>query len=154
MSSPPSIRYRVFRTADYGEVYAIWKKAEGVGLSESDSRDAIARYLRRNSGLSRVAVCEGRVIGAVLCGHDGRRGYLHHLAVARRWRRIGVGRTLVEACLERLRDEGIPKCNLFLFAGNRPGKDFWRRLGWSIRDDLRLVQRGTADASGRCLKTC
>jgi putative acetyltransferase len=153
---PPrsSVRLRSFRIADHDEVYAIWRKAEGVGLGESDSREAIGRYLRRNPGLSQVAVLGGRVIATVLCGHDGRRGYLHHLAVAGRWRRKGVGRALVAACLEKLGEAGIPKCNLFLFAGNRAGRAFWRRLGWSVRSDLRLVQRGTAAVPVSCRTSC
>jgi ribosomal protein S18 acetylase RimI-like enzyme len=147
-------RIRPFRIADYDRVYAIWKKAEGVGLNESDSREAVGRYLRRNPGLSQVAESGGNVVAAVLCGHDGRRGYLHHLAVAREWRRKGLGRALVAACLERLRREGVPKCNLFLFASNRPGRTFWKRLGWSVRADLRLVQRRTASSSGSSRKSC
>ncbi|HMD60286.1 MAG TPA: GNAT family N-acetyltransferase [Opitutaceae bacterium] len=154
MPSRPLVRIRAFRIADYGKVYAVWKKAEGVGLNESDSREAVARYLKRNPGLSRVAVSGRRVVAIVLCGHDGRRGYLHHLAVAGGWRRRGVGRALVAACLEDLRKAGIPKCNLFLYASNRPGRVFWRRLGWSVRADLRLVQRGTGMVSRPCRTTC
>ena len=150
----PTVRLRAFRLADYAAVFALWKKTEGIGLNESDTRAAIRRYLRHNPGLSLVATAGGRIVGAVLCGHDGRRGYLHHLAVARSWRRCGVGRSLVSACLDRLRAEGIPKCNLFLFASNLPGKAFWRRLGWSVRADLRLVQRRTAVAAGECRTSC
>lgn len=117
--------------------------AEGVGLNESDNRRAIGRYLRRNPGLSQVAVSGNRVVAVVLCGHDGRRGYLHHLAVARKWRRKGIGKALVAACLGRLRREAIPKCNLFLYATNKPGRAFWKRLGWTVRGDLRLAQHGT-----------
>jgi|CZKI01.1.fsa_nt_gi ribosomal protein S18 acetylase RimI-like enzyme len=154
MSPRPSVRLRPLRAADYDEVYAIWKKAEGVGLNESDSREAVGRFLKRNPGLSQVAVSAGRVIATVLCGHDGRRGYLHHLAVARKWRRKGVGRSLVAACLEKLSKGGIHKCNLFLYASNRPGRVFWRRLGWNVRSDLRLVQRGTARIPGSCRTSC
>jgi putative acetyltransferase len=144
MSTRSSIRFRSLRIADYDEVYALWKKTEGIGLNESDSREAVGRYLKRNPNLSHVATSGGRVIAAVLCGHDGRRGYLHHLAVARKWRRQGIGRKLVAACLDKLRSEGIPKCNLFLFASNLSGKVFWRHLGWNVRANLRLVQRSTA----------
>lgn len=148
MPSISSVRLRSFRIGDYDEVHAIWRKAEGVGLNESDSRKAVGLFLKRNPGLSQVAVHEGRVIAAVLCGHDGRRGYLHHLAVVRKWRRNGLGRTLVATCLERLRKAGIPKCNLFLYASNRTGRVFWSRLGWSVRTELRLVQRATAADPG------
>jgi ribosomal protein S18 acetylase RimI-like enzyme len=114
-----------------------------MGLGESDTRDAIRLYLRRNPGLSLVATCKRRVIGAVLCGHDGRRGYLHHLAVDKKWRRKGVGGRLVSECLDRLAGERIFKCNLFLFSSNQPGRAFWQRVGWSVRDDLLLAQKAT-----------
>jgi len=144
----PAIRLRTFRLADYEPVFALWKQTEGIGLNESDTREAIGHFLRHNPGLSVIATAGGRVVGAVLCGHDGRRGYLHHLAVARK------GRRLVSACLDRLRAAGIPKCNLFLFASNLAGKAFWRHLGWSVRADLRLVQRGTAPAAGGARTSC
>jgi N-acetylglutamate synthase len=144
MAAPSSIRFRSLRIADFDAVRALWRKTEGIGLNESDTREAVGRYLKRNPGLSLVATSGGRIIAAVLCGHDGRRGYLHHLAVARKWRRQGVGQKLVTASLEKLRSEGIPKCNLFLFASNQAGKMFWRHLGWNVRPDLRLVQRNTA----------
>lgn len=137
------ISIRTFRISDYDSAYRIWRNAEGVGLGESDSRKAIGVYLRRNPRLSQVAVAGDRVVAAVLCGHDGRRGYLHHLAVARKWRRMGIGKALVAACLEGLRREGIPKCNLFLFARNRPARAFWKGLGWDVRSDLLLAQSRT-----------
>jgi len=155
MADRPPIHIRPLRIGDYGKVYALWKAAgEGVGLGESDSREAIRRYLRRNRGMSLVAASGSRVVGVVLCGHDGRRGYLHHLAVAGKWRRRGVGRRLVTACLERLGSEDIPKCNLFLYASNAEGRAFWRSQGWTVRSDLRLVQRATASAAPPCPRSC
>jgi ribosomal protein S18 acetylase RimI-like enzyme len=143
MTKRTSVRIRLLNIADYPAIHALWKKTEGIGLGESDNREAVRRFLKRNPGLSLVAISDHRVIGAVLCGHDGRRGYLHHLAVARKWRHQGIGRTLVAASLEKLRNQGISKCNLFLFLSNKAGRVFWRRLGWNVRNDLRLVQRGT-----------
>jgi putative acetyltransferase len=154
MPSRSSVRIRPFRPSDYDEAHALWKETEGIGLSESDARGAIGQFLRRNPGLSLVATSGGRVIATVLCGHDGRRGYLHHLAVSRKWRLLGIGRKLVAACLGKLHAEGIPKCNLFLYASNLPGRVFWRRLGWNVRSDLRLVQRGTAPDPGSCRTSC
>lgn len=154
MAPRSSVRIRSLRIADYDGAYEIWRNSEGVGLNESDSRTAVRRFLRRNPGLSQVAISGDHVVATLLCGHDGRRGYLHHLAVARKWRRNGVGRTLVATCLERLRREGIPKCNLFLYASNRSGKVFWTRLGWKVRSDLRLVQRGTASRPASLRKGC
>ena len=142
------ISIRTFRNSDYDRAYGIWRGTEGIGLSEADSREGIRLFLRRNRGLSRVAVAGNRVIAAVLCGHDGRRGYLHHLAVARKWRRMGIGTSLVTSCLEGLRKEGIPKCNLFLFARNKKGRAFWKRVGWDVRSDIRLAQCGTTAPVG------
>ena len=131
---------RLFRIEDFDAVIALWRRTEGVGLNESDTRRAIAAYLRRNSRLSFVAEKDGRIIGAVLCGHDGRRGYLHHLAVSKRHRHRGIGRQLVDACLAKLRKAGIQKCNIFIFANNASGMKFWSHTGWSLRTELRLMQ--------------
>ena len=139
-SDDDGISFRHFRIQDYNAVIALWRRAEGVGLNESDSRRAVAAYLRRNPRFSFVAERDGRVIGAVLCGHDGRRGYLHHLAVARRYRRRGVGRQLVNACLAKLRKAGIQRCNIFIFAKNAAGMNFWRHNGWKPRSELRVMQ--------------
>jgi ribosomal protein S18 acetylase RimI-like enzyme len=154
MTKHSSFRIRPLRIADYGEILALWKKTEGIGLGESDSREAVGHFLKRNPGLSLVAVADARVIATLLCGHDGRRGYLHHLAVAKKWRRKGIGGKLVAACLAKLREQDIPKCNLFLYASNSSGNAFWRRLGWDVRADLRLVQRGTTAAPGSCKTSC
>lgn len=129
---------------DYAAVRALWEQSEGVGLNESDTPEAIALFLQRNPGLSLVArTADGALIGAVLCGHDGRRGYLHHLAVSRPHRGRGLGRRLVAECLARLRAQGIPKCNIFLYADNAAGRAFWLHEGWSPREDLVVLQRGS-----------
>jgi putative acetyltransferase len=139
---------RPFRVEDNDAVIALWRCTEGVGLNESDTRRAIAAYLRRNPRLSFVAKQGGRIIGAVLCGHDGRRGYLHHLAVSKRHRCRGIGRQLVNACLAKLRKAGIQKCNLFIFANNAAGMKFWTHTGWSLRTELRLMQIRLDDGGG------
>ena len=132
---------RPFRVKDYDAVIALWRRTEGVGLNESDTRRAIAAFLQRNPRLSFVVEKGGRIIGAVLCGHDGRRGYLHHLAVAESHRGQGLGRLLVDRCLARLREDGIDKCNIFLFADNQEGRKFWETIGWKERGDLLMMQR-------------
>jgi putative acetyltransferase len=127
---------------DLAEVIQFWQGMEGIGLSESDSYSALSFYLRRNSGLSWVTRNRDReIIGVVLCGHDGRRGYLHHLAVARDYRRKGIGRALVERCLSSLRELKILKCNAFLLSLNPEGQEFWKAMGWKEREDLILIQR-------------
>lgn len=127
---------------DFEEVIALWRATEGVGLTESDSKEGIAAFLERNAGLSFVARDGGgKLVGAVLCGYDGRRGYLHHLAVAKECRRHGTGKGLVNACLAKLRGLGVLKCNIFIFADNDSGRAFWERDGWKIREDLRMMQK-------------
>ena len=137
---------------DYDEVLRLWQNAEGVGLNESDTRTAIASYLKRNRGMSFVARERKELIGAVLCGHDGRRGYLHHLAVAPSHRRKGLGTKLVARCLAELKRLGILKCNIFLYADNVRGERFWRSNGWKKRANLRLVQKDIV--SSRAKRSC
>jgi ribosomal protein S18 acetylase RimI-like enzyme len=138
----PDYRFQPMEKGDLAEVIQFWQGMEGIGLSESDSYSALSSYLERNPGLSWVVRNRDRdLIGAVLCGHDGRRGYLHHLAVAPEWRRKGIGRALVERCLSSLRELKILKGNVFLFSHNPEGEAFWRGMGWKRREDLILVQR-------------
>ena len=121
----------------------LWAGTEGVGLNESDAPDQLQCFLSRNPGLSVVARNGYRIIGAVLCGHDGRRGYLHHLAVLPEYRGRGLGRELVESCLASLAALRILKCNIFLYADNEPGEHFWNHCGWKARADLKVLQRPT-----------
>ena len=140
---------------DFDEVSHLWQSTEGVGLSESDSRPNIAAYLARNSEMSFVARNGGKIIGAVLCGHDGRRGYLHHLAVAPAHRKKGVGKKLVETCLARLAAFNIPKCNIFLYADNAVGEFFWKRNGWVKRSDLQVMQKAVIQSGKKkCDQSC
>jgi putative acetyltransferase len=133
---------------DYDAVVHLWKQTEGVVLSDADSPESVASYLRRNPGLSFVAREEATLVGVVLCGHDGRRGYLHHLAVAASHRRRGVGSRLVHRCLEGLRAAGIGKCHIFVFAENRHARAFWHAQGWEKRDELVLMSAYTGGRSG------
>lgn len=127
--------------ADYPAVRALWESCEGVGLNDADRPEALQAYLRRNPGMSFVARRADAVVGAVLCGHDGRRGYLNHLAVDPHFRHRGIARDLVSHCLEALAKAGIAKCHLFIFNTNQEGRDFWRRIGWELRDDLAVASR-------------
>ena len=135
----PPVSISPFVIEDYDEVVALWQKSEGVGLSSADSPRSITAYLTRNPGLSFVARDGEIIVGAVLCGHDGRRGYIHHLAVQKNHRRHGIGRTLAKQCLATLREEGIQKCHLFIFHENESGITFWQNLGWTFRQDIRVM---------------
>lgn len=125
--------------SDYNEVVALWKISTGISVDASDSRDGILAYLERNQLSSFVAREEGKLVGAVLGGHDGRRGYLHHLAVAPSHRKLGVGRLLAESVLRALRRDGIIKCHLFVRTDNVEARDFWSHIGWTKRDDIVMM---------------
>lgn len=138
-----STTVRPMTIEDYDGVVALWRSSEGVGLSTADERPAMDRYLARNPDLSLVAMEGERVVAAVLCGHDGRRGYIHHLAVAQAWRGRGIGRDLVARCMEALGRAGIEKCHVFVYARNAAGQGFWRAMGWALRTDLAVMSRET-----------
>ena len=127
---------------DYDEVLLLWQNVKGMGLDEqSDSKKGIANYLHRNPGLSFIARSNGSVVGAVLGGHDGRRGYLHHLAVDNSYQKKGVGKLLVERVIGRLRSLGIHMCHLFVFCSNKDAQEFWRKIGWKERLDLKVMSK-------------
>ena len=127
---------------DYEQAIQLWRGCQGICLhSDVDSEYGIGIYLARNPGLSFVAVQGGKIIGVVLCGHDGRRGYLHHLAVAQEHRRGGVGTALANRALSSLREKGIRKCNTFVFDENRAALEFWQRIGWVQRDGLKVISK-------------
>jgi len=135
---------RPFTIDDYCAAAELWKNSEGVTLSAADSRDNVNRYLERNAGLSFVAYDDGKLVGAVLCGHDGRRGYLHHLAVDKRCRKRGIGKVLTARCLEALAALGIERCHLFVYGQNRAAREFWSRIGWFERSELVIMSHDLA----------
>jgi N-acetylglutamate synthase len=130
------ITIRPMTIDDYDAVMGLLKETPGVVIRDADSREAIMRYLERNPGLSFVAVEKGRVVGCIMSGHDARRGYLQHLAVAGRFRRKGIGKALVEKCLAGLENEGILKSHIDILADNEAAVLFWEKIGWERRNDI------------------
>ena len=130
-----------FDIESYEDVLALWKRCEGVGLSDADSPQAIRVYLERNPGMSFIAKADGSIVGAVLGGHDGRRGYIHHLAVDIVWRRQGIARRLVETCIHALKKAGIQKTHIFIFNNNVDGIAFWKSVGWTHRSDISIISK-------------
>jgi ribosomal protein S18 acetylase RimI-like enzyme len=143
MNSNKKMEISIMNIKDYDEVYELWKHSEGLGLSDADTRQAIQRYLQHNPGMSFVARVGSKLAGAVLSGTDGRRGYLHHLAVAKSFRKLGIGRELVERCISALGKAGITRCHIFVFRENKAGKVFWEQVGWFGRNDLEIMSRDT-----------
>jgi N-acetylglutamate synthase len=121
---------------DYEEVLGLLRGTPGVVIRDADSKEAIARYLDRNQGLSFVAVESDRFVGCIMSGHDGRRAYLQHLAVLEEFKRQGIGRALVERCLTELEKIGILKSHIDILANNDSAILFWERLGWKRREDI------------------
>jgi len=136
-----AIKISNFTIESYDRVLKLWKQCEGVGLSDSDSRENIQLYLNRNPGFSLIAELNKELVGVVLAGHDGRRGYLHHLAVSPNYRRQGIGKLLADTCLKKLKNEGILKCHIMLFNNNHEGLKFWKSAGWTFRNDIGIVSR-------------
>ncbi|MGN1138526.1 MAG: GNAT family N-acetyltransferase, partial [Ruminococcus sp.] len=104
---------RSMKIEDYDEVFAMWLITSRRALSSADSKENIEKYLNRNEGLSQVAVCDGKIVGTVLSGHDGRRGFIHHMAVLPEYRRHHIGKALAEKAIQKLTDEGIEKTHIF-----------------------------------------
>jgi len=121
---------------DYDEMLVLWNASLTSVRPVEDSRESIARYLQRNPSLSVVAECKGKIVGTILCGHDGRRGFLYHVAVDETMRRQGVAQAMLNACIEKLRSEGINKFSLVAFKTNEKGNAFWQKQGVYIREDL------------------
>lgn len=131
------LKFRRMNAGDYDGVYQLWLKTPGMGLNTADdSHEGITAYLHRNPATCFVAEEEGEIIGAILAGHDGRRGFIYHVAVSVDRRRSGVGTRLVEHAMEALEREGIRKVALVVFRRNETGNAFWERFGFSERTDL------------------
>ena len=128
---------REMKLSDYDEVADLWQSIKGFALrSIDDSRDGVKKFLERNPGLSTVAIENGMAVGAILCGHDGRRATLYHVCVREEYRKRGIGKAMVVRCMEKLQEVGINKVALIAFTSNDVGNAFWNRIGWTRREDL------------------
>jgi ribosomal protein S18 acetylase RimI-like enzyme len=132
------IEIREMTIDDYHHAVMLWQAFQGLNVREADSETSIAAYLKRNMGLSFVAEHNRTLVGTVMAGTDGRRGYLQHLAVSAEYQGQGIGRALVEKALDALSGIGIGKTHLFVHADNQSAQDFYLKLGWFSRDDTRM----------------
>lgn len=137
---------RLMTLSDYGAVYQLWLNTPGMGLNNlDDSLQGITKYLERNPRSCFVAEIDRRIVGVILSGHDGRRGFIYHLAVDLAYRLEGIGRALVDAALQALDVEGIHKVALVVYAGNETGNAFWEKLGFITRPDLTYRNKNIHD---------
>jgi ribosomal protein S18 acetylase RimI-like enzyme len=139
------LEIRPFEQSDYDAARALWERSEGVGLSGADERAAIFTFLKRNPNISFVAITDGKLIGTILCGHDGRRGLIHHLVTDLAHRRRGVASALLKSGLKALRGAGIDRCHLLVFRSNEAGLSFWRNIGAEERKTLALFSMATSN---------
>ena len=131
------MQIRLMTIEDYEEVHALWMTIKGFAIrSVDDSKEGVERFLMRNPTTSVVCESEGRIIGAILCGHDGRRGCLYHVCVHPDHRRRGIGKAMVVFCMNALKKEKINKVSLIAFTANDIGNAFWNTIGWTRRQDL------------------
>ena len=131
------ITIRAMTIEDYEGVYSLWMRIRGFSMkSVDDSREGVERFLRRNPNTSVVAVENRQIIGAILCGHDGRRGCLYHVCVDPAYRRQGIGTQMVVFTMNALKEEEISKVSLIAFVNNDGGNAFWKKNGWTKREDL------------------
>ena len=123
--------------ADYEKVYALWMSCKNMGFNDiDDSKEGIARFLERNPNTSFVAIENDELLGIILGGHDGRRGYIYHMSVAENQRKKGIGSSLVKKCLESFKNEKISKVALLVFKYNETGNAFWEKQGFILREDI------------------
>ncbi len=144
------MKYRLMTIDDYDEVYKMWMSCKGMGFNDvDDSKEGIKRYLDRNPNTSFVSerlTCCGKIItGAILCGHDGRRGIIQHTCVHPNYRHQGIGEELVAHALEALKTEKISKVLLVAFKHNEGANAFWEKQGFTVREDLNYRNKALID---------
>lgn len=128
---------RAMTEEDYEQVHTLWLSISGFGIrSIDDSKEGVAKFIRRNPTTSVVAEENGKIVGCILCGHDGRRGCLYHVCVDKAYRKHGIGKAMVNFCIQALKEEGINKVSIIAFTTNEVGNKFWRKMGWEFREDL------------------
>jgi N-acetylglutamate synthase len=136
-----TVTIRKMTAADYTHAINLWENTESIGISDADSPDAITDFLQINSDLCFIAESSKIVIGTVLCGCDGRRAYIYHLAVAENFRNSGIGKALMNAVDTSLKQRKISKCHLFVFSDNTNAQEFYKKTGWSKRTDIEVYSK-------------
>ncbi len=137
---------RKMQIGDYDDVYALWMACTGMGLNNlDDSRDGIERFIKRNPDTCFVAESENKIVGVIIAGNDGRRGYIYHTAVEPQYRKQGIARELVDTAMQALKGCGINKAALVVFDRNENGNAFWEKMGFTMREDLVYRNKAIAE---------
>ena len=127
-----------FKIEYYDEVVELWRKA-GIEIVSSDTIDEVTRVLNRNPDLFLIGKLHEKVISVVIGAFDGRRGYVHHLAVDPDYQKIGFGKIIMEALIEQFRTKNIQKVHLFIEKSKKSVVKFYSNLGWDVREDLIMM---------------
>lgn len=131
------MQIRKMTITDYDEIYSRWLSCAGMGLNSlDDTKDGIARFLERNPETCFVALVDGSIVGAIMVGTDGRRGYIYHTAVHPDYRKRGIAKALVDRALSAVENLGINKVALVVFGRNKDGNEFWEKMGFTTREDI------------------
>lgn len=137
---------RLMTIDDYDEVFGLWINTKGIGLrSSDDSIEGITHFLERNPNTSYVSVVDNKIVGAILCGNDGRRGYIYHTVVEEKYRKQGIATELIDAAVKALKAEGITRVCLNVLETNEHGKQFWNKRGWNKVDTLGFYSKAITD---------
>ena len=141
MSETLTYTIREMKLEDYEAVDALWMGIKGFGIrSIDDSKEGVARFIKRNPTTSIVAEADGEIVGAILCGHDGRQGCFYHVCVREDLRKHGIGKAMAVAAMKALQKEKINKVCLIAFADNQVGNEFWKSVGWTFRQDMNYYE--------------
>ena len=127
--------------SDFEQALELWRSLPGMGLSSADEKDNIRDFLQKNPSTCFVALKDGNLIGTILGGSDGRRGYIYHLAVQQSEQNKGLGKKLMDLCLNEFKKSGIQKCHIFVISDNAEGIAFWKKVGWQLRDDILVMSK-------------
>lgn len=133
----PKFKIREMKIEDFEEVHNLWMTIKGFGIRTiDDSKEGVEVFIKRNPTTSIVAEADGKIVGTILCGHDGRRGCFYHVCVAEAYRKHGIGKSMAVTAMHALQKEKINKVCLIAFKDNAIGNSFWKSVGWTYRDDL------------------
>lgn len=134
-------KLEIMNIEDYNQIISLWEKTEVLGKSSADEKENLIFFLQRNPELNYVYKINNIIVGTILCGHDGRRGYIYHLTVDKNFRNQGIANLLINKSLSQLEELNINKCHLFVFKKNDSGINFWNKNGWEKRNDILMFSK-------------
>ena len=138
-----TFEFSEMKAEHYDEAYKLWEESEEIELTIGDTKESFEKYLKRNPEMSYVCIDRdsGFIVGTILCGHDGRRGFIYHLTVVKEYRGKSIGKKLLEKSISSLKANGIERCMIMVKTSNETGNSFWEKTGWDKRDELCMYSK-------------